>query len=140
MAINLFSDYGGFYNNYKVTDIPKVDPLEVKRQDELKAKEEEEALYVQVEVLEAPKEINETAKPDLRSKMADLDNISLTFNANDDYSYLGSDFNIENLDMARAISEMKQDKIIQDYNYFVGSDVTTQDYISNDDGKVFLKF
>ena len=37
MAINLFSDYGGFYNSYKVTDIPKVDVEAVKKQDEIKA-------------------------------------------------------------------------------------------------------
>ena len=106
MAINLFSDYGGFYNSYKVTDIPKVDVEAVKKQDEIKAQE-----ALALPKIETP---IEPAKPDLRTKTADLDNISLTFNTGDDYSYLGSEFEIEKLDINRAISDMHKDKILED--------------------------
>lgn len=135
MAINIFSDYGGFYNSYKVTDIPKVDVEAVKRQDELKA---QEALALP----ELPKTemVPETVKPDLRSKTADLDNISLTFNAGDDFSYLGSDFEIEKLDINRAISDMHKDKILEDYQYFVGTQNDSDATYSGEEGKVFLKF
>lgn len=135
MAINLFSDYGGFYNSYKVTDIPKVDVETVKKQDELKA---EEALALPV--IPKVETIEEPAKPDLRTKTADLDNISLTFNAGDDYSYLGSDFEIEKLDINRAISDMHKDKILEDYQYFVGSQSDDNSTYSGEDGKVFVKF
>ena len=135
MAINLFSDYGGFYNSYKVTDIPKVDVETVKKQDELKAAE---ALAIP----ELPKTevIPEEVKPDLRSKTADLDNISLTFNAGDDFSYLGSDFEIEKLDINRAISDMHKDKILEDYQYFVGTQGDSDVTYSGEDGKVLVKF
>ena len=135
MAINLFSDYGGFCNSYKVTDIPKVDVETVKKQDELKAAE---ALAIP----ELPKVevVPEEVKPDLRSKTADLDNISLTFNAGDDFSYLGSDFEIEKLDINRAISDMHKDKILEDYQYFVGTQGDSDVTYSGEDGKVVVKF
>lgn len=133
MAINIYSDYGGFYNSYKPIDIPKVDVEEVKKQDELKKAEELANPYLEAK----PVETVET-KPDTRSRMADLDNISLTFNSGDDYSYIGSDFNIEDLDIAKAISDMKKDGILQDYQYFVGNQNDLSN-LSSDDGKVFLK-
>ena len=81
MAINLFSDYGGFYNSYKVTDIPKVDVETVKKQDELKA-----AAALAIPELPKVEVVPEEVKPDFRSKTADLDNISLTFYSGDDFS------------------------------------------------------
>ena len=132
MAINLFSDYGGFYNSYKVTDIPKVDVEAVKKQDEIKAQE-----ALALPKIEPP---IEPAKPDLRTKTADLDNISLTFNTGDDYSYLGSEFEIEKLDINRAISDMHKDKILEDYQYFVGTQNDDNSTYSGEDGKVFVKF
>ena len=132
MAINIFSDYGGFYNSYKVTDIPKVDVEAVKKQDELKAAE--------AQALPKVETVPEIVKPDLRSKTADLDNISLTFNAGDDFSYLGSDFEIEKLDINRAISDMHKDKILEDYQYFVGTQSDSDATYSGEEGKVFLKF
>lgn len=134
MAINLFSDYGGFYNSYKVMDIPQVGLEDVKKQDaEIKAAE---AAVPQIPVVNEIK----AETPDLRSKTADLDNISLTFNASDDFSYLGSDFEIEKLDINKAIDDMRKDKILEDYQYFVGAPNDLTNTFSNEDGKVFLKF
>ncbi len=134
MAINIYSDYGGFYNSYKTVNIPKVDLETVKKQDEIKAASE-------AAVSELPKipEINADAKADTRSRMADLDNISLTFNQGDDYSYIGSDFEIEGLDIEKAISDMRKDKILEDYQYFVGGQ-NYENIAAEGDGKVFLKF
>ena len=135
MAINLFSDYGGFYNSYKVTDIPKVDVEAVKKQDEIKAQE-----ALALPKLPEIEPVFKEEKPDLRTKTADLDNISLTFNTGDDYSYLGSDFEIEKLDINRAISDMHKDKILEDYQYFVGTQNDSDATYAGADGKVFLKF
>ena len=131
MSISGLSEYGGLYNNYRVVDIPRVDFDEVKAQDEIKKAEEVSS------VLSLP-ESNETV-PDLRSKSADLDNISLTFNKQDDYSYLGMDFNIESLDMDQAISDMRRDSILEDYQYFVGSADRINDAFQSEDGKVVIK-
>lgn len=137
MALNSISDYGGFYNNYKVVDIPRVDFDTVKEADEVKKVQEAEAPVVAL-----PEAINENRVeelPDTRTKSADLDNISLTFNKGDDFSFIGSDFKLEDLDMEKVISDMKQDSILQDYQYFVGSNDPTNTTFENEDGKVFLK-
>lgn len=137
MAINLFSDYGGFYQSYKFTEIPKVDTATVKAQDDAK-KLAEEALP-SIPVVEEVK-ASEAIEPDTRTRTADLDNISLTFNTGDDFSYIGSEFEIERLDIAQAISDMRKDKILEDYQYFVGSGADSiQQGVPNQDGKVFLK-
>lgn len=137
MAINLFSDYGGFYNNYKLNDIPKVDVSTVREQDE-----EKQRLEQAIPDIPKVEEIREV-EPDNRSRMADLDNISLTFNAGEDYSYIGSDFEITSLDMEQAISDMRKDKILEDYQFFVGasSELNTENNaVNNEDGKFFIKF
>ncbi len=133
MAINIFSDYGGFYNSYKVMDIPQVGVEDVKKQDaEIKAAE---TALPQIPVVDEIK----AETPDLRTKTADLDNISLTFNSSDDFSYLGSDFEIEKLDINKAIDDMRKDKILEDYQYFVGAQTDLANTFANEDGKVFLK-
>ena len=130
MAINALSQFGGLYNNYRVTDIPKVDIKEVEAQD---LKKQQEAVVPSLETFEP-------VVADNRTKSADLENISLSFNKNDDYSYIGMDFSIEALDMEQAISDMKKDKILEDYQYFVGSSERLNETFASEDGKVMLKF
>ncbi|MCQ2523469.1 MAG: hypothetical protein MJ123_03940 [Lachnospiraceae bacterium] len=131
MAINGIGGFGGF-ENYKIMNIPKVDVETVKKQDE-------EALELQNQPkLDAP--VANTATEDNRSKSADLDNISLNFNKGDDYSYIGSESDINNLDMQKAISDMRKDKILEDYQYFVGSSENLMTNFNNEDGAVFMKF
>ena len=135
MAVGGISEYGGFYNSYTVRDIPKVDLETVKKQDAAKA-EEALALPKAPEIKEAPSAPAE----DKRTRTADLDNISLNFNAGDDYSYIGSDFEIGGLDMEKAISDMKKDKVLMDYQYFVGSSENLNEMFASGDGKVIAKF
>ena len=136
MTIDGLGQYGGFYTNYKVTDIPSVDIDTVKKQDEAAKQAETSVSLVKENPVSSPVSIEEP-KADTRSRMADLEDVSLSFNKGDDYSYIGSDSEIGDLDMQKAISDMRKDSILQDYQYFVGS---SQDAFSNEDGKVFLKF
>lgn len=134
MAVNGIGEYGGF--GYKVFDIPKVDFETVKKQDEAQ-RIAEEALPV----IEAPQVIEESPKePDNRSRIANLEDVSITFNQGEDYGYIGSDFEIGGLDMEKAVSEMRRDKILEDYQYFVGPSQNLDTGFASDDGKVFLKF
>ena len=74
---------------------------------------------------------------DNRSRIANLENISLTFNKADDFDFIGKDSSIETLDMEKAISDMQKDQVLQQYQYFVGS---SQNIISNSmDGLVIQK-
>lgn len=133
MAINGLSDFGGFYNSYSVRDIPKVSVETVKQQDA--AKETDTLPKAQV-----IKEESKEQAVDNRKRTADLDNISLNFNAGDDFSYIGSDFELNNLDMEKAISDMKKDKVIQDYQFFVGSSENVNEMFASNDGRVIPKF
>lgn len=47
--------------------------------------------------------------------------ISLTFNKEESYGYIGKDKDVASLDMQKAISDMQKDRIIQQYQYFVGN-------------------
>ena len=130
MAINGLLDYGGLYSNYRPVQIPMVDVSGVAKQDE-------NAIKASENVVAAP--VLETPVNDNRSRMADLDNISLNFNTGDDYSYIGSESDMATLDMEKLISDMKKDKVLEDYQYFVGS-TNTQNTFADNDGAVFLKY
>ncbi len=143
MAINGLG-YGGFYSSYRVTDIPQVDVETVKKQEEQKLNEQLGVSTEAQSAVSAPagveaKEDN-PAIADNRSRIANLEDISLNFNQGEDYSYIGSESEIGDLDMQKAISDMRKDKILEDYQYFVGSAQDVQSAFANDDGKVFLKF
>ncbi len=132
MAINGLLDFGGLYNNYRPVQIPQVDVNAVKEQDELKANK------TAAEAVSAP-----AAEPEVidnRSRIANLDDISLNFNAGDDFSYIGTESDVQALDMDKLISDMRKDKILEDYQYFVGSSQNTTPQAASEDGLVFLKY
>ena len=81
----------------------------------------------------------ETAQEDRVGRIADLEQVSLTFNKEDSFDYIGMDSNPENLDMQKAISDMQKDQILQSYQYFVGSAGNLYDGMSAEDGMVVLK-
>ena len=111
MGIELMSGFGGISSYYnRAYEIPTVTPQEVKKQDEL-----------QQTVPSLKDEVLETQALDNRSRTADLENISLTFNKEESYDYLGSESSLSGLDMQKAISDMKRDSVLQEYQYFVGN-------------------
>lgn len=112
MGIELMSGFGGISSYYsRAYEIPSVTPEEVKKQDELQQKVQPVAKAEALEVQTI----------DNRSRNADLENISLTFNKEESYDYLGSESSLVDLDMQKAISDMKRDSVLQEYQYFVGS-------------------
>ncbi len=95
---------------------------------------------VKPETVEEPKEneslVSSSLAIDRRSKVANLEDISLTFNKEDDFGLIGSEAPIKSLDMEKAISEMKMDTILQEYQFFVGNQ---KPILSNEDGVVIPK-
>ncbi len=53
-----------------------------------------------------------------------LEDISLTFNKEEDYGYIGLDRDVHTLDMDKAISDMEKDDLLKSYQYFVGNTAT----------------
>lgn len=73
-----------------------------------------------------------------QGKDAELEDISLTFNKQEGFDYIGRDSDIRGLDMRKAISDMQKDKVIQQYNFFVGS---AKNLVENSpDGTVLTKW
>ncbi len=130
MGIRMLTGFDNYSSYYRISQIPVVSTEEVKQQDTQK-----EQLKIS-----APEE-NNSQKPmqpveDFRTRTADLENISLTFNKEETFDYIGSESGLAGLDMQKAISDMRKDEILQGYQYFVGSANTL---FQSEDGIVIPK-
>lgn len=68
-----------------------------------------------------PAVVKESASLQEQKPNAPLEDISITFHKQDDFGYIGRDSDIRSLDVEKAISDMRKDQILQQYQYFVGS-------------------
>ncbi len=120
MAMNI-NDSFRYMQDYRINDIPRVD---APKPEPAQVKENADAAKpsVTIEPIE-----------DRRPKSVDPNEVSLSFNKNNDYGYIGKDKDLSLLDMEQAISMMRQDSILQDYQYFVGS---SKDIFNSEDGRV----
>lgn len=126
------SDYSSYFQNYRIPNIPEVKPGQIEQQEQLKpapVEPQEKTVITEQEPVRNP-----------AGKNADLENISLKFNTGEDYGYIGKDSDIEQLDMQKAISDMRKDSILQQYQYFVGSSQNLMTENILDDGIVIPKF
>ncbi len=112
MGVGSVSDYAGLLQGYQVPVIPSVSPEEVRAQDRA----------AQGEPIPAAADTHETSsavKPERRDAL--LEDISITFNRQESFGYIGKDSEIHSLDVEKAIDDMKKDRVLQQYQYFVGS-------------------
>ena len=132
MTIGGYSDISFLYRPYDAYRIPTADTQksETLGQD-ITSKQ-------QAVVPEAPVAKAEEATVPVERKNTALEDVSLTFLKDDTYDMIGSESDLNKLDMQKAISDMQKDKILQDYNSFVGSSVMQQRNIS-EDGVVVAK-
>lgn len=68
-----------------------------------------------------PAAVKKSASLQEQKPNAPLEDISITFHKQDDFGYIGRDSDIHSLDVEKAISDMRKDQILQQYQYFVGS-------------------
>ena len=132
MTIGGFSDNSFLYRPYDAYRIPAAD---AQKPDALG---QNITSKQQAVVPEAPVAKAEEATVPVERKNTALEDVSLTFLKDDTYDMIGSESDLNKLDMQKAISDMQKDKILQDYNYFVGSSVMQQRNIS-EDGVVVAK-
>ena len=130
MGIDLLSGFGRVQPYYKASEIPVITPAEVQKQNEQQTDTNRAAAE------EAKPSALADTREDTRSRTADLEDISLTFNKEESFDYLGSESGLMNLDVQKAISDMRKDSILQEYQYFVGS---SPSFMNTDDGIVFRK-
>ena len=134
--ISGFGDFGGLYGSYRMQNIPLVDEKTVRAQDAEKAAGQAGFAENPAQSVSAPIK-EEEAQDRKAARVADLQNISLTFNKEDDFGYIGSDAPLSKLDMEKAISDMKKDSALEQYQYFVGN--RGMDIANTADGSVMLK-
>ena len=132
MTIGGFSDISFLYRPYDAYRIPTADTQKSETLGQNITSKQ------QAVVPEAPVAKAEEATVPVERKNTALEDVSLTFLKDDTYDMIGSESDLNKLDMQKAISDMKKDKILQDYNYFVGSSVMQQRNIS-EDGVVVAK-
>ena len=131
--------YDSFHNSYGVQQIQTTyvdDPNKIGRQVEEPDLNQQAGLNEQSDNLTS---VAEPVQENLASRMADLDQVSLKFNKEDSFEYIGMDSSLDNLDMQKAISDMQKDQVLQSYQYFVGSAGSLFGETSSEDGMVVLK-
>lgn len=133
MGIQMIGGCNGEYSYYKASEIPAVSQGELHRQSG-----QPQAAKLKTEQPDYSDEIQKKPEKDFRSKTADLENISLTFNKEDRYDYIGRESGLASLDVQKAISDMKKDQVLQEYQYFVGSAQNL--FQGTEDGLVIPKF
>lgn len=134
MGIQIYQGMGSLStcSNYQRLEIKLVSGEEVRRQDQ-----EQQQAALQQSTPDYSR-MTDFAAQDRRAKAADLENISLTFNKTDSFDYLGSESGLENLDVMKAVSDMRKDEVLQEYQYFVGS---SQNFVfQSEDGVVIPRF
>lgn len=133
MAIQGLSEYGGLYNNYRVNAIPQVTVNEVEAQQSQQGNPSSNVGSVQ-----SQNDTSNSIHENKGSRVANLEDVSLTFNKDDTFDYIGSESEISKLDLQQAVSDMKKDQVLQQYQFFVGSNMD-QIFNESEDGKVLQK-
>ena len=112
MGIGSVSDYTGLLQDYKVPVIQGIRLKEVQTQD----------FAAQDGTVPAAADTRKTPSAVVpERKDAALEDISITFNRQESFGYIGRDSDIHSLDVEKAIDDMKKDQVLQQYQYFVGS-------------------
>ncbi|MGN1197654.1 MAG: hypothetical protein ACI4TA_08645 [Acetatifactor sp.] len=127
MGIGMINDYSSFLKNYQVPVIPRVSVDDVLEQERVASEQS-----VQMPAHETPGEVRPPRQD------APLEDISVVFNKKDDFGYLGQNKDIRSLDVEKAIDDMRKDKVLQQYQYFVGNARNIQ--TESADGVVVRKF
>lgn len=133
MGIGKISDYGSLIQNYRVPSIPIDD--------------ESHGLETQAIRTEA-ENVPDTAAPALQEEASalavqpaaqfTLQDASLDLKGNGSFEYIGRDSDMQQLDINKAISDMKKDSILEQYQFFVGTQNVQSDN-SEADGIVIVK-
>lgn len=117
MNISGIRPSSGFYDYTKFN----IDALKAEEEANVadnKAVATEEKLVTDEEIAEAKSK--QTFSSFDFSKQYDASKYAENFDDSNGYSYKGSESELKNLDVMRAISDMEKDKAIQRYQYFVG--------------------
>ncbi len=134
MGINGINDYAGLMQNGRLNSV--AERRDASAQDlyagEKKQLENAAEPSVRTSVVPSADTAGQAKRQDVP-----LENVSLTFHRRGDFNTIGRDSDIRSLDVEKAISDMKKDSVLQQYQYFVGSSRNLVD--ESADGTVIQK-
>ena len=107
MRIGNYFDHSQIYNDYSSLKI-RESLAEVKKPEEVKAAEDSTSAAAQ-------KKVSDTEDYARRERLLGLEDISITFNKNDDFDIIGKTSDITDLDLQKAVSISKKDDILNNY-------------------------
>ncbi len=107
MRIGNYFDHSQIYNDYSSLKVREA-LAEVKKPEEIKAAGES--------LNSAPVQEKPDAESGVRrERLLGLEDISITFNKNDDFDIIGKTSDITDLDLQKAVSISKKDDILNNY-------------------------
>lgn len=136
MGINGINPYAEPMQNYRMASITTVNAEEVPVSGKNLPENVSGSVTAVSENTRVTPSVEAVEKPE--RKDVPLEDISITFNRQEDFGYIGKDSDVRSLDMEKAISDMKKDSVLQQYQYFVGSSRNLCG--ESPDGKVIQKF
>lgn len=107
MRIGNYFDHSQIYNDYSSLKI-RESLAEVKKPEEVKAAEDSASAASQ-------QKVSDTENYAGRERLLGLEDISITFNKNDDFDIIGKTSDITDLDLQKAVSISKKDDILNNY-------------------------
>lgn len=131
MGIGNISDYGNLLQNYRIPSIPEVSVKEAAAQNT--PKENNPVLNTPAVSKEQPSYVR---RPSEEMKLED---VSLSLGGNEPFEMIGRDSKLEKLDIEAAVSDMKKDSILEQYQFFVGSSQNILENSMEPDGIVIAK-
>ena len=132
LEINGVGQFSNFQSNYRIKEIPRVNLEQHINSENITESNKSDKVSEDFTTISSGNETGVIKQ----IKSHNPSELSITFNKRDDFSYIGREKNLEILDIEQAISDMKQDSILQEYQYFVGN---AENVFQSEDGMVLSK-
>ena len=130
--MDAINQYSGLWNQLRYQNIRTVGMGEAGAQDVQRGQADSPNAGV-----DAAAPYQEPERVDAGRRIADLQDVSLSMGTQKDMDFLGRETGLETLDMEQAISDMRKDSVLQEYQYFVGGQAVI--VTAGEDGMVIRK-
>ncbi len=135
MTIGNNFDYSPYDSALRFQELRKI----ASKEEAVQSVQADSKVEANQKVLNSQISINDKEETSRTKPALELENISLGFQKNDTFDYIGSQRDLVQLDMEKAISDMKKDEVLGQYNVFVGRSELAGNIFESDDGIVKVK-
>lgn len=135
MTIGNNFDYSPYDSALRFQELRKI----ASKEEAVQSVQADSKVEANQKVLNSQISINDKEETSRTKPALELENISLGFQKNDTFDYIGSQRDLVQLDMEKAISDMKKDEVLGQYNFFIGRSELAGNIFESDDGIVKVK-